>query len=77
MKAVSKTDIHVEKIVLYCEILVICSTPSDKMYKAEDFTDFMTTVKTELKNTTFMVKARGSKHRNILGKVKHSITGTV
>jgi hypothetical protein len=47
------------------------------MYKADDFTVFMTTVKTELKNTQFMVKVRGSKYRNILGKGKHRITGTV
>jgi hypothetical protein len=43
------TIVHSEKIVLKCEILVIYSTPRDKMYKAEDFTVFMTTVKTELK----------------------------
>jgi hypothetical protein len=47
------------------------------MCKAEDFTVFMTTVKTELKNTQLMIKVRGSKYINILGKVKHSITGTV
>ncbi len=47
------------------KVLVIYSTPRDEIYKADEFTVFMTIVKTELKNTQVMVKVRGSKYRNI------------